>query len=70
MVVFPNAKINLGLYVTARRPDGYHEIETVMVPVDWHDILVTVGDLDLADDLYLGAGTGCIHHPDGHRTPR
>lgn len=42
MVVFPNAKINLGLYVTARRPDGYHEIETVMVPVDWHDILEIV----------------------------
>lgn len=42
MVVFPNAKINLGLYITARRPDGYHEIETVMIPVDWHDILEIV----------------------------
>ncbi len=33
MIFFPACKINLGLYVTARRPDGYHDIETVMVPV-------------------------------------
>lgn len=39
MVLFPNAKINLGLFITARRSDGYHEISTVMVPVGWCDIL-------------------------------
>lgn len=33
MLVFPNAKINLGLHVTAKRPDGYHDIETVFYPV-------------------------------------
>ncbi|MCD8186743.1 MAG: 4-(cytidine 5'-diphospho)-2-C-methyl-D-erythritol kinase [Rikenellaceae bacterium] len=33
MITFPNCKINLGLRVTGRRPDGYHDIETVMVPV-------------------------------------
>lgn len=42
MIVFPNAKINLGLYITARRPDGYHDISTVMVPVMWRDILEIV----------------------------
>lgn len=39
MILFPNAKINLGLRITSRRPDGYHNINTVMVPVGWHDIL-------------------------------
>lgn len=39
MVSFPNAKINLGLYVTERRPDGYHNISTVFLPVGWSDIL-------------------------------
>lgn len=42
MVVFPNAKINIGLNVVSRRPDGYHDIETVMIPVGWSDILEIV----------------------------
>lgn len=33
MIFFPNCKINIGLDITARRPDGYHDIETLMVPV-------------------------------------
>lgn len=32
MIVFPNVKINLGLNVLRRRPDGYHDIETLFVP--------------------------------------
>lgn len=42
MILFPNAKINLGLNIVRRRPDGYHDIETVMVPVGWCDILEIV----------------------------
>lgn len=42
MIVFPNCKINLGLNIVARRPDGYHDIETVMVPVGWCDSLEIV----------------------------
>ncbi len=34
MIRFSNCKLNLGLYVTAKRPDGYHEIRSVMYPVD------------------------------------
>ena len=33
------AKINLALHVRARRPDGYHELETLFVFVDAGDIL-------------------------------
>ena len=36
------AKINLGLWVRGRRPDGYHEIETIFVPVP-----------ELADELHV-----------------
>lgn len=39
MVVFPNAKINLGLHIQYRRPDGYHELETVLYPIPLRDIL-------------------------------
>lgn len=38
MVFFPNAKINLGLHITDRRKDGYHNIETLILPVDLCDI--------------------------------
>jgi 4-diphosphocytidyl-2-C-methyl-D-erythritol kinase len=39
MIIFPNCKINLGLYVTARRSDGYHDLETVFYPVPLEDSL-------------------------------
>lgn len=50
MIVFPNAKINIGLRITARRPDGYHDIETVFYPLDLCDALefVTGGKDELA----------------------
>lgn len=42
MITFPNAKINLGLDILCRRPDGYHDISTIMVPVKWADVLELV----------------------------
>jgi 4-diphosphocytidyl-2-C-methyl-D-erythritol kinase len=39
MLQFPNAKINIGLSVLRKRPDGYHDLETVFVPVAWCDAL-------------------------------
>lgn len=39
MIVYPNAKINLGLFVTEKRPDGYHNLETVFYPVPLQDTL-------------------------------
>ncbi|RZK50262.1 MAG: 4-(cytidine 5'-diphospho)-2-C-methyl-D-erythritol kinase [Pedobacter sp.] len=42
MISFPNAKINLGLRVCERRSDGYHELETVFVPIPLCDILEIV----------------------------
>jgi 4-diphosphocytidyl-2-C-methyl-D-erythritol kinase len=39
MISFPNAKINLGLHVTEKRSDGFHNLETVFFPVGWCDAL-------------------------------
>ena len=39
MIIFPNCKINLGLQVLGKRPDGYHNLETVFYPVPYTDIL-------------------------------
>lgn len=39
MISFPNAKINLGLNVTEKRVDGFHNLETVFYPVGWSDVL-------------------------------
>ncbi|MFC2115185.1 4-(cytidine 5'-diphospho)-2-C-methyl-D-erythritol kinase [Bacteroidota bacterium] len=39
MIVFPNAKINIGLNILRKRPDGYHDIESVFYPVQLRDIL-------------------------------
>ncbi|MGZ3813013.1 MAG: 4-(cytidine 5'-diphospho)-2-C-methyl-D-erythritol kinase [Mucilaginibacter sp.] len=39
MIVFPNAKINIGINITSRRPDGYHNIETIFYPLPIYDAL-------------------------------
>ncbi len=33
------AKINLGLLITGKRPDGYHTLETIFAPINWYDTL-------------------------------
>lgn len=39
MIGFPNAKINIGLRITEKRTDGFHNLETVFFPVGWSDAL-------------------------------
>lgn len=34
-----NAKINLGLYVTEKREDGFHNLESIFLPVPWYDVV-------------------------------
>lgn len=42
MISFPPCKINLGLNVIAKRPDGYHDIETCFYPIPWTDIVEVI----------------------------
>lgn len=42
MITHPNCKINLGLHVVCRRPDGYHDLQTIFVPVPLCDELEIV----------------------------
>jgi 4-diphosphocytidyl-2-C-methyl-D-erythritol kinase len=44
LISFPNCKINIGLYVTEKRSDGFHNIETIMVPAEWQDVLEIIPD--------------------------
>ena len=39
MLFFPNAKINIGLNITSKRVDGYHNLESIFFPIAWCDIL-------------------------------
>ena len=39
MIVFPNCKINLGLHITRKRADGYHDLETIFFPLQVNDAL-------------------------------
>lgn len=45
MISHPNCKINLGLHVVGKRPDGYHDLETIFLPV-----------LDMCDELEIVEG--------------
>ncbi len=58
MVVFPNAKINLGLRVTAKRQDGYHELDTVFMPIPLKDILEVITRHDVEDSDFSFSQTG------------
>jgi 4-diphosphocytidyl-2-C-methyl-D-erythritol kinase len=42
MVSFPNCKINIGIHIVNKRPDGFHNLETVFVPVGLKDALEIV----------------------------
>ncbi len=65
MIVFPNAKINLGLNITEKRPDGYHNLETVFYPVHIEDALEVVPLKDSDKELELQVfGTPIAGNPE------
>lgn len=42
MIAFPNCKINLGLNILKKRPDGYHDLETIFYPLPYTDVLEVI----------------------------
>ncbi len=55
MLGFPNCKINLGLQITDRRPDGYHNLQSCFYPVGWSDVLEIIPDNSLTDRVQFTA---------------
>ncbi|ANH81391.1 4-(cytidine 5'-diphospho)-2-C-methyl-D-erythritol kinase [Niabella ginsenosidivorans] len=39
MIFFSNCKVNIGLHVTGKRPDGFHNLETIFYPLPVYDVL-------------------------------
>lgn len=66
MLVFPFAKINLGLNVIRRRTDGFHEIESVLVPIPLYDALEVIVDKESSDGAlrYTRSGLAIDGHID------
>ena len=48
MLFFPNAKINIGLNITSKRADGYHNLESIFYPIAWRDILEIIPSKQLS----------------------
>ncbi len=46
MLTFCNSKINLGLRIVSKRPDGFHNLETIFYPVNLCDVLEVVKGTD------------------------
>ena len=53
MVLFPNAKINLGLNITRKRPDGYHDLETVFYPIAILDAIEVIKSDNNGEEVQL-----------------
>ena len=69
MISRPNVKLNLGLRVLGKRPDGYHELETLFIPCHaFHDEL----SIEQAEEFGIGISGPCYRgwDPSGDLTAR
>ena len=74
MILYPNAKINIGLNITSRRSDGYHNISSVFFPIsDCFDILeivqsesfrFTSSGIHISDDINIISNKNNINETD------
>ena len=58
MICFPNAKINIGLNIIEKRDDGFHNIESVMVPVGLCDALEVIENTDANSERIVFTSSG------------
>ncbi|MBQ6724772.1 MAG: 4-(cytidine 5'-diphospho)-2-C-methyl-D-erythritol kinase [Paludibacteraceae bacterium] len=57
MLLYPNCKINIGLRIVRKRPDGYHDLETIFVPVyGLHDELEVIKNDEMSAATPLNDG--------------
>lgn len=62
MILFPRAKINIGLHITEKRSDGYHNLQTIFYPVSLCDALefiVPGEDFDADEFISTGIPLDC-----------
>jgi 4-diphosphocytidyl-2-C-methyl-D-erythritol kinase len=52
VISFPNGKINIGLKIIRKRPDAYHDLETIFYPIPLSDILEFVAAPSLSFNSY------------------
>jgi 4-diphosphocytidyl-2-C-methyl-D-erythritol kinase len=67
------AKLNLSLEIVARRADGWHDIDSVLVPIDWHDLVglsVEPSDTDSQSLTVDGPASAGVPEGDGNLTLR
>ena len=58
MIIFPNAKINIGLNIIEKRDDGYHNIESVFYPVGLCDALEVVENKEIGAEQITFTSSG------------
>lgn len=64
MLTYPNAKINIGLNVVEKRPDGYHNIETIFYPIGLSDVLEVVPSETCTDYSFSASGIPIMGDPE------
>ena len=67
MLLFPQAKLNIGLFVTRRRDDGYHILQTLFYPIDWCDALeiLPLSDETMGENCQLTSDGRVAWHQQG-----
>ena len=58
MVIFPNAKINIGLQVLGKRDDGFHNLHTIFLPVNIKDALEIIPSENKQEEQVLFSHSG------------
>jgi 4-diphosphocytidyl-2-C-methyl-D-erythritol kinase len=58
MILFPNAKINIGLKIVEKRNDGFHNIESVMYPISLSDALEVIENKDDKSEKIIFTSSG------------